>query len=183
MRNTSDFDGKRSSVRAIWDVYQRLSGATALVPPAIVFSLDQETRTNTEMGELKKISGGMIRFLPRRTYENYLLSSKAIAGAFSKTMETFQKKPLSPIQVQGWIDTNGEQPKYFKSGTPEKANSDLWKQRINTPKFLIDLVAALSETQENFDKLRDSIALTEWILANDPQELEELSEYLKTLTG
>jgi predicted ATPase len=92
LRNTGDLEAKRGSAAAIWEIYQRLSRANALMPRALAFSLDREGRTNAKMEELEKISGSRVKFLPRRMFENYLLHVGAIAAHLA-TLPTFAATP------------------------------------------------------------------------------------------
>ena len=60
--NTGDFEGRRSDI--ILEVYERLSGATALLPPAIAFIFDAENRTARQCADLTRRRPGQVHFLP-----------------------------------------------------------------------------------------------------------------------
>lgn len=181
VRNVGDLEGGRPSARSLWAIYNRLSGATALTPPAIAFSLDRETRNQTEMDDLKKESKGLVRFIPRRTYENYLLNPNAIAAMLNSELPTFQSNPLEYDCVSAWISEHGSEKKYFKNVTPIASNQPDWVCTVDAPKLLQALVSELSGAKEEYNKIRHSIALTDWILANAPDDLSGLADYLREI--
>ena len=80
-------------------MYNRLSTRNSLLPPAIGFLLDSECRTQAEKTELITRSRKLLRFLPRRMYENYLLDSAAIAATVNG-IEGFRGTPVTETEVE-----------------------------------------------------------------------------------
>jgi hypothetical protein len=180
LRSTGEVDSSRPSARAMWDVYRRISTANALIPAAIGISLDRETRAQTEMDDLTKESAGLIRFLPRRTYENYLLDVDAITAVLNQT-SSFVATPITNTDISAWIDQHGGEPRYFSGVASVPLIDSRWRAVVNAPKLLADMFAELSETREEFRKIVHSIALTEWLLEHRREALEEVAAFLKSI--
>jgi hypothetical protein len=77
--HTGDFEAQGAKAKLAFELYERLSHANALVPPALAFVFDREGRTEQELSDLEKRGSGRIKLLPRMMYENYLLDPEAIA--------------------------------------------------------------------------------------------------------
>lgn len=103
----------------IWKIYRELSGAGALMPPAIAFSFDREGRSETEREDLIRMSDGIAHFLPRRMYENYLLDPDAIATVLSK--EDRENAEINVKQVREWIESRAQE--FNPSERPNEAGA------------------------------------------------------------
>jgi AAA domain, putative AbiEii toxin, Type IV TA system len=103
VRNVGDLEGKRPSARVIWDIYSQLTKNNALIPQGIAFLFDREQRTEAERTDLVQRSGGKLKFLPRRMYENYLLIPEAIRAVLS-TLPSFQGTTVTVEQVREWLE-------------------------------------------------------------------------------
>ena len=166
----------------MWEVYRRISTANALLPTTIAISLDRESRPLSEMEDLTKESGGLIKFLPRRTYENYLLDPEAITIVLN-TLPTFRNTAVETKTVDKWFNDYAEQPRYFAPYNTISKSDPNWVININAPKLLADLFSALSETKEEYRKMDHSISLTDWLLVNKPQRLDSLASFLSEVLG
>ncbi len=176
VKNTGDLLGKRKAV--FLDVYQKLSRSNALMPPAIGFIFDSEDLNQTEKDDLSRTSDHRIHFLPRRSYENYLLDPKAIASVMS-TLPSFRAKPLSDKEVEQWLVENGGDKQYLF--TPQaiiNIQDPKWLKTVHGAKLLSDLFDAFSSHAEFYHKTDHSIKITEWLIAHNPQSLVELVDFL-----
>ena len=52
--HTGDFDTKEDRAKLVFRLYERLSHANALVPPALAFVFDREGRSEQELVDLEK---------------------------------------------------------------------------------------------------------------------------------
>ncbi len=176
VRNTGDLDGKHA--RIVLEIYKRLSTGNALLPRAVGFVFDQDGRTRSEMDDIIRQSKGAVKFISRRTYENYLLNPTAIALVLSAT-ETRQTAPVSVGDVEGWLRAHGEQPKYFDSrDSVATYGTATWRDTVNAPKLLGDMFMAFSDGKETYQKTLHSVALTEWFINNAPMELGDLTRII-----
>src|SRR5439155_860135 len=143
--------------------------------PALGFCFDREGRTETERKELITKSNGLIRFIPRRMYENYLLNAKAIAHILNRA-DLECMKPVAEQEVEEWLISNGPSEANMR---PSKGSD--WKRDSNAARLLRDLFNALSDARVCFEKTRHGIQLTEWIVENSPEDLHELSNFLEDI--
>jgi hypothetical protein len=173
--NTGDLEGPDADT--YWRVYHRLASRSVILPETVAISVDREGKSQELRAELVRRSKGLIRFLPRRTYENYLMHPEGIAV-------DLEGKEIKTEDVARWIETNRSEKRYFR-GTEAKmhCSKDDWVEHIDAPKLLNDLWSKVTEDRHNFDgnKVRCSVAITDWLLNNDPESLSGLMEYVASL--
>jgi len=117
----------------------------------------------------------MIRFIPRRMYENYLLNSRAIAAVLTKADQQ-RKYPVTEQEVSDSLGKNRQK----RLCTDAQLSSD-WIAKVDAARLLNDTFNELSETRVCFDKTNHGVKLTEWLIDNEPSELQELAEFLKAI--
>lgn len=176
-KNVGDLEGKRASI--IFDVYAKLSGSRNLFPPAIGFLFDRELRTEQEMEDLCKRSSNPVEFLPRRMYENYLLHPEAIADVLNN-LDEHRENLITASDVNLVLNQTRQKKDYFPKNTSSSNLLDnCWIDiNIDGAKLLKDIFSELSENRVEFSKTRDSVKLTEWLIFNQPEFLEEVSSLL-----
>src|SRR5262249_10191187 len=69
IKQTGDLEGR--DAKRVFELYRRLTGAAALLPPALGFILDRECRASTLREDLRRESQNRAHFLARRMFENY----------------------------------------------------------------------------------------------------------------
>lgn len=182
VRHVGDFEGKRPSARNIWDIYSRLTQSNALIPPAVAFVFDKEQRSETERNDLAERSGGKLKFLPRRMYENYLLVPEALTAILS-TLPSFHHSVLTVDRVREWLEVNGGKRPYYLDEPIERVDvtNKSWLENVNGAKFLNDLFASFSEHREEYRKTVHSVQLTEWLIENNPAALDEIKRLLASI--
>lgn len=177
VRHTGDLESDAAE-RTI-EVYNKISSSGGLVPPAVGFLLDAECRSAQKKKELITKSNGLLRFLPRRMYENYLLHSGAIA-AVANTIENFRPRQVAPEEVTPLLEGILSDCRYYcEKEMPEKPADKLLA--INGKGVLRKIFSDLSETRVRYEEVEHGLALTEWLIANAPVELGEMSEILVSL--
>jgi hypothetical protein len=65
-----------------------------------------------------------------------------------------------------------------KSTLPDTENRDGWTRNCDAPNLLKKLFADVSHATVEYRKTQHSIALTDWILAHEPDTLTELIDYV-----
>jgi predicted ATPase len=177
IKNTGDLEGKRAHV--IFDVYDKLSGTQNLFPPAIGFLFDRELRTTQEMNDLRKRSSNPVKFLHRRMYENYLLHSEAIVNILNN-LDQCRENPITSVDINVLLNEARQEKSYFPKNVSNKNLLDRhWvDMHIDGARVLKDIFSRLSESRVEFSKSRDSVKLTEWLILNQPESLEEISKLL-----
>ena len=168
----------RKNTKNIFKIYNQLSGTDALIPSNIIFILDREDYSENALHDDKKEFGESLHFIPRRMFENYLLDAKAIVSVYNET--AVEDAPeVTFKQVTKWIEDNRKDSKY--SSKLVKNKEDDWQKDIDGAKLLYDLFTQLSETTNPFYKTTHSVMLTEWLLENKPEILDELKNFLINL--
>lgn len=181
VRETGDLEGKRPSANMVWEIYSNLSSGNALVPSAVAFVFDQESRSQTEMDDLIRRSKGRLHFLPRRMYENYLIDLDALCAVMAE-LPTFQQEPITEAIIRKWLSENGGKKDYLADPIEQVDIDDPgWLQKVNSAKLLKCLFQELSGSREAYQKTKHSIQLTEWLIENKPEHLVELTNFLKGL--
>lgn len=171
---TGDLEGKHADL--VFDIYDKLSGGNTLFPPAIGFILDDEGKTDKDKDDLKRRSkknGNELQFLTRRLYENYLLDAKAIAYVLNEG-DKYREHPISKEDVQSWLDNNKD--KFLPKGISVEKD---WLKIVDGAKLLENLFPELTEARVDYRKTKDSYELTEWLVKNKPEYLQEIVALLK----
>jgi AAA15 family ATPase/GTPase len=180
--STGDFEQKdKRSAEIIFKIYEKVSGKESLFPPAIGFIFDKEDRNDDKINEMKRRSGKLLQFLPRRMYENYLLHPEAIAAVINQEDKEEQQQPLTGVEIQKWLKQNKQDKIYFPNNSPtEKLSDSSWvDENIHGAKLLEDLFKHFSETRVVFRKPLHPTKITEWLLQHEPNHFSELAKFLQ----
>lgn len=176
LRNTGDLQGKLSD--AVIDIYKRLSKANSLVPQSIAIIMDSEDYSEGKKKELTHRSGGLIKFLPRRMFENYLLHPEALAEVMN-SIANFRTPGVTPLEVSKKIEELRNDESYFK---PLPIRHDVsWIQTIHGKEVLKKLFNHFSETRCPYHEIDQEIAETEVLVDRYPVALQDLALFLKGL--
>jgi predicted ATPase len=182
VQQTGDLQGRDR--KRVLELYQRLSGATSLLPPAIAFIFDSECLKEQQKRDLTKMDPDHVHFLPKRMYENYLLDEDAVASTLND-IEEFPHRPISPDRVAKLFADKREAKhgndrlKYFCDGVTAVPLD--WKSSIDAAKVLSEVFEDLSDHKFPYAKTTHSVAITQWLLDNKPEALNELATMLVKL--
>jgi hypothetical protein len=169
---TGDFESKTNASNA-FRIYNRLtSQGNALLPPAIAFVFDRELRSEKDRAGLIKLGKDRIFFLLRRTYENYLLHAEAIAAILASEA-SLEMSQLEPKKIQDYLDAHITDRKYYQHSASKDPVAD-----VDAPLLLQDLFYAFSEDKLRYNKIQHSIALTDWLIENQPDQLREVCDLI-----
>lgn len=172
--HTGDFEGRFA--KSAFDLYVKLTQGKGLLPPAVGFLFDREDRTDEEIQDLQRRSHNRIQFTTLRLYENYLIIPEAIAEVASR-IDGFRETVLTAQEVNEWLDAHRWDRKFFHQAVPaNKRTEEVWHRNVHGAKVLHDLFAHFSENRVEFTKVRDSVALTDWVLQHDPERLREFAD-------
>lgn len=180
VRDVGRLTSRRASAVLVWEIYTKLSGAGALMPPALAFSFDREGRTEQEISDIRRRSGDRVHFLPRRMYENYLLDADAIAAVLCAEVHTGQT--VTAEVVQAWLKRHADDflpPEIRGTVTDPSTQFSV----VNGAGLLDRLLPEISDNQVFFDKVRHAVKLTEWLIEKKPDSLVELRDYLGKILG
>jgi energy-coupling factor transporter ATP-binding protein EcfA2 len=161
VRDTGSF--KRRKIAEILDLYRKLSMGDALLPPAVLFLFDRDGRDEQEIKDVIRESEGKVRFLPRRLYENYLLSPAAIARLYNEFGSEFEIA-TTPADVKTWLEANGSRFVRAKE-SPPAVFSDAWLEAVDGATLLEELFIGLSDSRLPYKKTTHTPRLT--LLVNE----------------
>ena len=179
VRATGDFE--RRDATATFELYERLTHGPRLLPPAVGFVFDREDRAESVRADLRRRSGGKVRFTQRRMYESYLLRPEALA-AVMREIAGFSDTDATAEDVSAWIEGARWDRRYFKRAVPEGARSEeFWQREVDAAKLLTDLFPALSGQRVRYDKVRHGYSLTAWLCEHAPGDLDELGNTIAEL--
>jgi predicted ATPase len=177
VRHTGDLEGDAAE-RTI-EIYNKISSSGGLVPPAVGFLLDSECRSAQKKKELITKSNGLLHFLPRRMYENYLLNSGGIAAVANAT-ENFRSQPVAADEVSSLLENAlGDSKYYCDKKIPQEPADRL--SAVDGKGVLRKLFSSLSVTRVRYEEVEHGLALTEWLIVNAPAELGEINDILVSL--
>jgi len=162
---TGDLEGRHAE--RFFEIYNRLSGAQYLMPPAITFIFDDEGRTPPEKRALETLGKGRVRFTNTRMYENCLLDTKAITTVLNTT--DGHQRQVSEADVQTCIEESAQDQKYFN---PLEISRGLDWIRANL--LLKDLFWKLGTL--DYRKTKHSVELTRWLIDNRSEKLRSVAE-------
>jgi energy-coupling factor transporter ATP-binding protein EcfA2 len=94
---TGDFIAKKRDRELIYQIYRRLSSATALLVQSVQFSFDREELNAQEIEDTIRHSKGAVHFLPRRHIECFLINAEALA-IFIKARDLGTGSRSAPMQ-------------------------------------------------------------------------------------
>jgi len=175
--NTGDFDSRRA--KSVGAVYGKLTAATTVLPPAVAFVFDRESRSQEERDRINEACGGKAQFLERRCFENYLLDVDAVAVALNRLPGGAQ---VSASSVEAWLQQHWKDREYGYTDAYGE-NFEAWQRECKAPKLLDGLFAALTGQCENYNKIRDSERITEWLVKNKPTAFSEIERLLRPIAA
>jgi len=147
VRDTGSF--RRRIIAEVLYLYRTLSMGDALVPPAVLFLFDREGRTEREIEDAIRESKGMVRFLSRRMFENYLLNPEAIARLFNEVGAEHGLR-TTVADVEEWLRVNGG--RHCKGQPEAEAFSEQWLQLVDGATLLENLFQDLSGAKLEYRK-------------------------------
>ena len=153
-----------------------------MLPPAVAFLFDAEGKTEKQRREVERRTSGLIRWLPRRMFENYLMEPAAVCHLLNSE-DQLRSEPVTVADVKAWFVSHGESSKYFPAKLQLAYGDEGWLESVDGAALLLDLIYALSDTRVKFDKVAHDELLTRYLIANPNQEISELAAFLADLCG
>jgi predicted ATPase len=177
VRGVGDFIQKQKRLKLVIDIYRRLTSSATLLPRTLGFIFDSEDLTEVEQADFARESNGLIHFLQRRMYENYLLVPRVVAE-FLNSMPIFEGKGISESTITDWFERKGAA---FSMGT-SPAMSEKWLKAVHGARLLDALIADLSQGAMRYEKVSMGLDLTRRVLNESPARFDEVIELLRSVT-
>ena len=175
---TGDLEGKDAD--RVIKIYERLSEGAGLIPRTLGFIFDKENRSEKKIEDLKRrLGGNRVRFLDRTMTENYFLNAQAIVSVIqglggNPSVEEVEKYLKTRLDKE---NLNVEEAKryYFGEGGKDKQSIEI----IHAAHCLEDLFISYAPAGINYEKAKHGKMLTEWLIENRPDDLNELKMLLE----
>ena len=175
--NTGDFETKQAD--RTFQIYLRLTASSYLMPPALAFVFDREGRTDEQQAALRSRSAGLVQFLPRRMFENYLLDPLAIANVLNMNDDS-RHAPLTEEEIRIWITNRGQElVKDAQTRSKALVWSDMWFIEVDGAAVLERLFAELSESRVQYRKVTHGPAILERMIKRNTNDANELAEFIR----
>jgi len=182
--HTGDFEGKHKNM--VSRIYNKLSEAQGILPPAVGFVFDREGRTDTEIKDIIRLDEGRIHFLPCKLYENYIIHPEAICYVMN-SIESFSESNIKAKQIETWINEHKWGKDYYvrQPTDNQKEDSDFYLKRVHGVKLLHDTFNHFADNPFDYkgSKVYYAVKLTEWILENDEEHLRTVFDTLVKIIG
>jgi energy-coupling factor transporter ATP-binding protein EcfA2 len=169
--NTGDLEGDLAE--RVFEIYQRLSASPSILPTKAHFLFDREGRTKQQCDDVVRRGGGLVRLLPRRMYENYLLEPSAISELIN-AFDPDRPQKTGPEEVLAWISSKGCGAEYFADKKEVAFNDPQWIEVVDGAKLLKALVYEITDSRLRYDKVAHGELLTRYLVRNPTQALREL---------
>jgi hypothetical protein len=176
LRATGDFDGEVADL--VCDVYRRLTAVAGLVPTKLAFVLDDEGRSMAKKDEIRHQLDGGAYFLPRRMYENYLLSAGAIASYLNSV-----GVQVSAAEIGAYLDEvigrDADKRLYPRGCAGEPRDC------VHAANVIEETIAHFAQDTVDYKGNKRAIALhlTRWLLEHEPENLAPVAEFLEPILG
>src|SRR5262249_15477696 len=109
--STDELSAKQA--KRVYELYERMSGAASIMPPALAFLFDREGRSDRDREDITKRSRGLVQWLPRRMFENYLLDANAIATTIN-SLDSLRTEPVTADVVRAWMEDQGSSERFIE---------------------------------------------------------------------
>ncbi|MBB3570416.1 AAA family ATPase [Rhizobium sp. BK491] len=179
---TGDFNSNKRDPAIVYEVYKRLSAAAANLIVSVAFSFDTEKLTVSEKEKMRRDSGGLLQFLPRRHLECYLVDPAAIAAFIVRKDPVSEGKVTLAHVRQSLEDAAKTQQFRIKEWADDIGDVD-WLTHVDAANLIDYACGVLSEYRAPFNKKDDSLFLLQHIIEHNSDALSPLRDYVAGLVS
>ena len=175
--STSDFDATRRSAQKITEIYGHVTKSVAPLLKGLSFGLDREGHSDEAIQKLER-SKRKLKFLSRRTLENFVISPDAIAEVLSE----LDGKIYTGKDVEDVLLRRGGDAAYKARSVWNADIKDVsWLKKVDGAKLISDCFGELSNTRTEFRKTRDTPKLIKILFETDRDSIEELITFINII--
>ncbi|TGQ80419.1 hypothetical protein EN850_14250 [Mesorhizobium sp. M8A.F.Ca.ET.207.01.1.1] len=179
---TGDFNSNKRDPAIVYEVYNRLSSAAAMLVVSVLFSFDTEKLTEEEKAKMTRDSSGLLHFLPRRHLECYLIDPAGIA-AFIISKDPASAETLTPEIVETKLrEEAGERP-FRIAEWKDDITDEVWLARVDAANLIARVCGNLSNHRASFTKKNDTLFVMKHMLEHRPDRLAQLRDYVENLVA
>lgn len=177
---TGDFVSKKRDRTLIYEIYQRLSGATTPLVQSVQFSFDSEELSDKEKADMERQSGGTVRFLPRRLIECYMINPDAIT-AFIVARDLGADAPVEAGSVADQLTALASKEPFLIAEWTGDLASEAWQANVDAAKLIASACEDLSDARVTFNKKDDTLSLLQLVQGIAPEQIAPLATYVNEL--
>ena len=142
--STGDFNTRKRDPAIVYEVYNRLSTATATLVVSVAFSFDSEKLTDPEKADMQCKAKGLLHFLPRRHLECYLVDPVAIA-ALIVSKDPASAETVTPGAVEHALQAAAaEHPLHVPEWNSDITDTN-WLARVDAANLIARVCGTLSQ--------------------------------------
>ncbi len=171
--NTGDIEDKKHAKLAV-AIYQNLSGGVGLLPSVLAFVFDGDK--DGAHTDIEDNHSDLISYLPRQTYENYLIEFPSIIADVLNERHTERTQEYTEAQVEQWIAGNRIKEKYYADGIIY--DEQTWLSYINGAKFIKNMFWEMSSKGRTYKKVQFGEEIAKRILAQNPNHFQEIVDLI-----
>ncbi len=176
---TGDLESRLAS--RVLDIYSRLTHSASLLPPAVAFVFDKDGRDDIERERIERAGNNLVRWLPRRMFENYLLDASAIAAVINE-IDLGRESALTREIVEGKLSECAQRRTDFTGEYEETGfQSESWYDCVNGSALLDEVFGELTGQRVLYRKVEHGLRLTEFLIAERSDALRSLAALLSGL--
>lgn len=173
--STDEFTAK-AGARA-FEIYTRVTRGPSLLPIAVAFVFDREGRTAQDLDDLERRSRGLVCWLPRRMFENYLLDAKAIGKVLSGLLPGSH---IDSAAVEEWLGKHANNVRYVEQSKCVYPAED-WHEVVHGARLLADMFFDLSGGRVEYEKVHHGRLLVDALADDKSPVLVGLANWLAAL--
>jgi predicted ATPase len=177
---TGDFMSKKRDRELIYKIYLKISNAVSLFSVPTSFSFDSELLSDAEKQKMHADSNGLVRFLPRRNFECYLIDIEAISSLIEEKDPEVNKSEIKSLVKKMLVEISAET-QFSISQWKGDLEDESWLQYVDGAGLISEVCARATEQRVNYSKKHDSVVLLRSILDKNPKKLAGLIEYVASL--
>lgn len=177
---TGDFMAKRRDKELIYQIYERLSQVAVPLVVSVAFSFDSEQLSENDKEDMRRASRGAMHFLPRRHIECYLLNPAAIAGFIAERDAANVEYAMEEL-VEAKLIELASVKRYEVPEWKGDLKDGQWLEKVDAANLIAETCSHISDQRVTFNKKDDTLALLQRVLAGAPEQIEELSGYVRGL--
>ena len=177
--STGIFTKKRRSYDEVVKSYKNIAGSLTPLLTSMKFTLDRETLNDDRVLQIESSCDNNLKFLPRRSIENYFLNCEVIASYLSEKSQ----KHISERQVREIVFEHLSIKCDSDKSRPYDYLSDpVFLKTADSAYILKKIFTDLSNHTIQYDKIKDGFNILSILLEHHPNDVSELTDFVKLIT-
>lgn len=177
LNSTASFTTSKKA-EGVLSIYDRVSSVASPFTRGVVVALDREGLSDQALHSIHESHKGRIRLSDRRTFENYLIHTEALAQLLASESGI---SSINGTTIENWIRSHGSDRK-FKSNKVPFINGSFngeWLKMVDAPNLFNTMFLDITSGKTEYRKRTHGLHLTKFLIEHDARHLEPLLSYLR----